>query len=132
MPIALAISGIVIPGLAFTSSSVCSARVPDPRGRPRRPPRGRGRARARRARRRAPGGAGRAADARGRAAPGQARERGGRGLELAVLLDERLELAQPSGDLFALLLQEVTHRYSSQSCRGRRGSATGAGQDNDR
>ena len=58
---------------------------------------------------------GRAARARRASAPGQARERSGRGLELAVLLDERLELAQAGGDLLALCLQEVTHRYSSQS-----------------
>jgi hypothetical protein len=37
MPISVAISGIVIPGLALTSSTVWSARVPDPRGRPRLP-----------------------------------------------------------------------------------------------
>ena len=116
MPIAAAISGIVIPGFAFTSSSVWSARVPDPRGRPRRPPplaalRARaGRAgvrRVARARRRH-------ACARPRGAR-QARERSGRGLELLVLLDERLELAEAGGDLVAFFLQEVTHRYSSQS-----------------
>ena len=122
MPIALAISGIVMPGFALTSSSVCSARVPEPRGRPRRPL-GRRRARARGARGRArPRGARRArgrarsrARARGRARtrgrrPGQPGERGGSRLELTVLLDERLELAQASGDLVTLRLEKITHR----------------------
>ena len=37
MPIASASSGMVIPGFARTSSSACRERVPEPRGRPRRP-----------------------------------------------------------------------------------------------
>ena len=90
-----AISGIVIPGFAFTSSSVCSARVPDPRGRPRRPSRCAA-ALPRAVRGARPASAGPRACARSRrraarpAGARKARECGGRGLELAVLLDERL------------------------------------------
>ena len=94
---------MVMPGRAFTSSSACAARVPLPRGRPRRP---------------LPDAAAAAAPAGVRGARG-----GGCGAPLVptpesarsaasrrvVLLDQRLELLEPRLDLLALLVEEVCH-----------------------
>ena len=95
---------MVMPGRAFTSSSAWMARVPLPRGRPRRPvpePF----ARALRARR------GAAVEGAGAARRpfADAGQRLLGGLEAVVLVDERAQLLETLRDLLALFLKEVGH-----------------------
>src|SRR5919112_1512731 len=98
MPIFAASSGIVIPGLSFTSASASAPRVPLPFGRPRRP------VPLLELRRLAGALAARVLTARGNAVA-----RGGCRLQTLVLLDERLELLEPRADLASLLVQEICH-----------------------
>ena len=94
---------MVMPGRAFTSSSAWMARVPLPRGRPRRPvpePF----ARALRARR------GAAVEAGAVRRPlSDAGQRLLGGLEAVVLVDERAQLLETLRDLLALFLKKVGH-----------------------
>ena len=96
---------MVMPGRAFTSSSAWMARVPLPRGRPRRPvPLLLARALRR------VGAAG--AACRGAAAVAADADAGQcllGGLEAVVLVDERTQLLQARGDLLALFLKKVGH-----------------------
>ena len=94
MPIASASSGIVMPGRARTSSSACLARLPLPRGRPRR----RERPAAVRA---TPGCGGLSAAHTG--------ECGGGLLEAIELFDQWAEFTQTCVYFLALLIQEVSH-----------------------